>query len=296
MKYISQEVSKLAQQRIVSKILKSKPTIEGAGVHLKRAFGYYEVPLLDPFLLFDDFHSNNPQDYIAGFPRHPHRGIETVTYMIHGNVQHEDSIGNKGIIQSGDIQWMTAGSGIIHAEMPAQEKGMLWGFQLWVNLPASEKMMDPRYQEVQKEKIPVICFDNGICIKIICGTLKGTHGPVKDIIVDPEYLDIEIPSGNVFEHQVKSGYTVFAYVLKGKGYFDHRSINQIGVEHLVVYGNGDNIKITSEEEVRFLLISGKPIGEPIAWRGPIVMNTQAELDRAFEEYWNGTFIKSGNTF
>ena len=296
--------------RNIKKIFKSKPTIEGAGVHLKRAFGYSQVPSLDPFLLLDDFHSNEPKDYIQGFPWHPHRGIETITYVLYGKVEHGDSMGNKGTISSGDVQWMTAGSGIIHQEMPkGQKDGLMWGFQLWANLPASQKMMDPRYRDVKSKQIPEVTLDHGVKIKIICGEVTGVRGPVEGIVIDPEYLDITVPSKFNFTHPVKRGHTVFAYVIEGKGYFDPRRDSYayemggtnyfdfkrecfMGSETLILFDEGDEVVISTEEKpVRFLLISGKPIKEPVAWYGPIVMNTQEELRVAFEEYQNGTFIK-----
>ena len=276
--------------RGIFKVLRSKATIEGAGVHLKRAFGYNEVPLLDPFLLLDDFHSDNPDDYIAGFPWHPHRGIETVTYMLHGKIKHGDSMGNKGIIESGDVQWMTAGSGIIHEEMPQQSE-LLWGFQLWVNLPSSYKMMNPRYREVKKEQIPEILIED-VKIKIICGEIQGIKGSVHDIVAEPEYLDITIPPYKNFEHQVKRGNKVFIYVIEGSGYFEPENEREIGAENVVIFKDGDKVEIKAgDKTLRFLLISGKPIGEPVAWYGPIVMNTEKELQIAFDEYGNGTFIK-----
>jgi redox-sensitive bicupin YhaK (pirin superfamily) len=296
--------------RKIKKILKSKPTIEGAGVHLKRAFGSYQVPMLDPFLLLDDFHSNHPDDYIKGFPWHPHRGIETITYVLEGKVEHGDSMGNKGVIHSGDIQWMTAGSGIIHQEMPTGQKdGLMWGFQLWENLPASHKMMDPRYRDIKCNQIPEITLEHGVKVKIICGEVDGGKGPVKDIIIDPEYLDITVPPKSNFTRMVKKGHTVFAYIIEGKGYFDQgrdsyayevegsnyfdfRRECLIGPENLIIFDDGDEVLISSEDKpLRFLFVSGKPIGEPVAWYGPIVMNTQEELRIAFEEYQNGTFIK-----
>jgi redox-sensitive bicupin YhaK (pirin superfamily) len=296
--------------RKIKKILRNKPTIEGAGVHLKRAFGSYQVPMLDPFLLLDDFHSNNPDDYIKGFPWHPHRGIETITYVLHGKVEHGDSMGNKGVIHSGDIQWMTAGSGIIHQEMPKGEKdGLMWGFQLWANLPASHKMMDPRYRDVKSHQIPEITLDHGVKVKVICGEVKGVEGPVRDIVIDPEYLDITVPSKTNFTYPVKPNHTVFAYIIEGKGYFDQNRDSYayeveganyfdfkreclINAENLILFGEGDEVAISTEEKpVRFLFVSGRPIGEPVAWYGPIVMNTQEELRIAFEEYQNGTFIK-----
>jgi len=241
--------------------LKSRSTFEGAGVRLKRAFGYAD-PSLDPFLLLDDFHSDDPRDYIKGFPWHPHRGIETITYMLHGNVEHGDSLGNGGVIQAGEVQWMTAGSGIIHQEMPKKDKDdtLLWGFQLWANLPASHKMMDPRYRDLRKTDIPEISLnDNKVQIKIICGEINGIKGPVEDIITDPEYLDITIDPNSEFTHPIKDGYNVFAYTVEGNGYFDEEKEELIGKETLVIYREGDMIKIsTIEDKVRFLLVSGKP--------------------------------------
>ena len=300
----------MAKIRKIKKILKSKPTLEGAGVHLKRAFGFYQVPLLDPFLLLDDFHSDHPDDYIKGFPWHPHRGIETITYVLHGKVEHGDSMGNKGIIDSGDVQWMTAGSGVVHQEMPKGRKdGLMWGFQLWANLPASYKMMDPRYREVKRNQMPEIALDQGVKVKIICGELKGVKGPVQDIVIDPEYLDITVPPKSNFTYPVKRGHTVFAYVIEGEGYFDQgrdayayevEGVNYfdfkrdclMGSENLILFDEGDEVAISTDDKpLRFLFVSGKPIGEPVAWYGPIVMNTQEELRKAFEEYQNGTFIK-----
>jgi redox-sensitive bicupin YhaK (pirin superfamily) len=296
--------------RKISKVWKSKPTVEGAGVLLKRAFGFYQVPQLDPFLLLDDFHSDSPPDYLKGFPWHPHRGIETITYVFQGRVEHGDSMGNKGIISSGDVQWMTAGSGIIHQEMPrGSENGLMWGTQLWANLPASHKMMEPRYRSIVADQIPEITVAGKTKIKIICGEVDKIKGPVQDVLVDPEYLDVSIPAETTFSRKIRSGYTAFAYVIEGTGYFDPErsaySHEVVGAnyfdfkrqcacksEDLVLYGDGNEVVIsTLEIPVRFLLISGKAIGEPVAWYGPIVMNTQEELAHAFEEYDKGTFIK-----
>ena len=278
--------------RRTDKIFQARPTIEGAGVHLKRVFGHAELPTFDPFLLLDDFHSDNPEHYIKGFPWHPHRGIETVTYMIEGKVEHGDSMGNKGIIKSGEMQWMTAGSGIVHQEMPKGDSGLMWGLQVWVNLPASHKMMEPRYRDVRSEDIPEHKSENGVRVKVISGRFNGHVGPVKDIICDPEYLDVSVPAGKKFEHHVEKGHTVFAYVLEGVGYFDPDKKKAIPRENLVLFSDGEYVAIeASEEPLRFLLISGKPIDEPVAWYGPIVMNTEEELKLAFEEYQNGTFIK-----
>jgi len=297
--------------RKIKKVWKSKPTIEGAGVHLKRAFGYHQVPLLDPFLLLDDFHSTNPKHYLAGFPWHPHRGIETITYVLQGRVEHGDSMGNSGIISPGDVQWMTAGSGIIHQEMPKGGRDkLLQGFQLWANLPARDKMMDPRYRGIPSNEIPEKKLASGATVKVICGTVDDVTGPVRDIVTDPKYIDVSVPAGTTFTQPVSPGHTVFAYVIDGSAYFDeernpfaHEVIGnnyfdfkrdcRFGVETLVLYDRqGDQVVIKAEDSpVRFLLVSGKPIGEPVAWYGPIVMNTQEELQIAFEEFEKGTFIK-----
>jgi redox-sensitive bicupin YhaK (pirin superfamily) len=253
--------------------------------------------MFDPFLLLDDFRSNNPEHYLKGFPWHPHRGIETITYVLKGDVEHGDSMGNKGDITSGDVQWMTAGSGIIHQEMPKGDaEGNMEGFQLWANLPASQKMMDPRYRDVKAEQIPKVRLDNGTEIKIICGRVGDTQGPVKDLIIDPEYLDITVPSQTTHSHPTKSGHTVFVYVIAGKGCFCEEKEPFLSNEALVLFEDGDQIIInTANESVRFLLISGKPIREPVAWQGPIVMNTQEELTLAFDEYRKGTFVKENRS-
>ncbi len=298
------------QLRKIRKILKSKPTIEGAGVHLKRAFGFYQVPSLDPFLMLDDFRSDDPVKYLKGFPWHPHRGIETITYMLQGKVEHGDSMGNKGTIQPGDVQWMTAGSGIIHQEMPkGQKDGLMGGFQLWANLPASHKMMDPRYRDVKSSQIPEASPSKGVKVKVICGRVNGVTGPVQDIVTAPEYLDVSIGPQSTFIYPTRKGHTVFVYVIDGQGYFDEgrnayayevEGANYFDLkrdclitpENLVIYGDGDEVSISTDHaHVRFLFLTGKPIKEPVAWYGPIVMNTQEELRVAFEEYQNGTFIK-----
>jgi hypothetical protein len=210
----------MAVTRRIRKVLKSKPTIEGAGVHLNRVFGFREVPTFDPFLLLDDFRSDYPEHYVKGFPWHPHRGIETITYVLTGDVEHGDSLGNKGIISSGDVQWMTAGSGIIHQEMPKGDKGgKMYGFQLWANLPSRQKMMNPRYRDVASEQIPKVRLPGGTSIRVISGEVAGTRGPVGDIVIDPEYLDITLPPHSEFRHPTKQGHTVFAYVIEGQGYF-----------------------------------------------------------------------------
>jgi quercetin 2,3-dioxygenase len=300
----------MEKTRKIKKVFKSKTTIEGAGVHLRRAFGFSEVPMFDPFLMLDDFRSDNPELYLKGFPWHPHRGIETITYVLRGKVEHGDSMGSKGVITSGDVQWMTAGSGIIHQEMPKGDKdGSMGGFQLWANLPASSKMMDPRYRDIKSLQIPELTLENRTKIKIICGKIGKTEGPVRDIVIEPEYLDIALPPNTEFVHNTRRGHTVFAYVIGGSGYFckeknpftyEVAGENYFDIQRdpfiangtLVLFENGDDVMVVTEKDpVRFLLISGKPIGEPVAWYGPIVMNTQEELRTAFEEYRNGTFIR-----
>jgi quercetin 2,3-dioxygenase len=300
----------MSEFRRIHKVWKAKPTIEGAGVHLKRVFGFSQVPMFDPFLLLDDFRSDNPEHYLKGFPWHPHRGIETITYVLQGDVEHGDSMGNKGVISSGDIQWMTAGSGIIHQEMPQGDpNGLMLGFQLWANLPKSRKMMEPRYRDVKSSQIPEVVLETGAKIKIICGKVGDREGPVRDIVIDPEYLDVTVPPRSEFIHPTRRGHTVFAYVIDGKGYFcqeknpfsyEIEGINYfdmdrqpfVGNETIVLFDDGNQVMVSTEDEaVRFLLISGRPIGEPVAWYGPIVMNTEEELQIAFEEYRNGTFIK-----
>jgi len=300
----------MADVRRIRKVWKAKPTIEGAGVHLKRVFGYHEVPQLDPFLLLDDFRSNDPAEYVRGFPWHPHRGIETITYVLAGDVEHGDSLGDRGVISSGDVQWMTAGSGIIHQEMPKGDReGRMWGFQLWANLPARHKMMDPRYREVKRDDIPQAKTAEGATVRVVCGEVAGVRGPVREIVTEPEYLDVSIPARSTFRHPVKAGHTIFAYVFEGEGYFDPErdpyAREDVGESYfdmerpcvcgdrtVVLYGPGDTVAVSTEERpVRFLLVSGRPLGEPIAWYGPIVMNTQAELRVAFREYEQGTFVK-----
>ena len=288
--------------RAVKSTWQSTPTLEGAGVHLKRAFGFSEVPRLDPFLLLDAFHSENPADYRAGFPWHPHRGMETITYMLDGDVEHADSLGNRGIISAGDVQWMTAGSGIVHQEMPkGNRRGEMWGFQLWSNLPARQKMMDPRYQEIKQADIPQVQTPDGATVRVISGALGEVQGPVREIVTEPEYLDVSLPAGASFTHPVKRDHTVFAYVVDGAGYFEggrealeRKATAPSGEGTVVVYSPGDSVEVvTDKRPVRFLLVAGKPLGEPVAWHGPIVMNTQDELRTAFREYQEGTFVKRG---
>ena len=296
--------------RTFHKVWKSKPAIEGAGVHLKRAFGFAEVPQLDPFLLLDAFRSDNPDDYRRGFPWHPHRGIQTITYVLDGDVEHGDSLGNRGIISAGDVQWMTAGSGIVHQEMPkGDRKGQMWGFQLWSNLPANHKMMDPRYREVKQVAVPQVKTPEGAEVRVISGEVAGVRGPVREIVTDPEFLDVSLRADATFAHPARAGHTVFAYVIEGEGYFDRgrdpfarEAVGEnyfdmarpcaCGEGTLVLYGPGDRTVVTTEKRpVRFLLVAGRPLKEPIAWYGPIVMNTQEELRTAFREYEQGTFVK-----
>lgn len=296
--------------REIRKVLISQPTLEGAGVHLRRGFGFREAPMFDPFLMFDDFRQDDPDKYLPGFPWHPHRGIETITYIIRGSAEHGDSMGNRGVIGPGDVQWMTAGSGVIHQEMPKGAKdGRMGGFQLWANLPASQKMMDPRYRDVKAADIPEVALPGGVTARIICGTVGKSRGPVRDIVIDPEYIDVAMPERAEFVHPTRPGHTVIAYVFEGEAffageapassydvepasYFDLESKPVQGDHSVILFGDGGSVRIkTADTGVRFLLMSGRPLGEPVAWRGPIVMNTQEELQTAVREYRNGTFIK-----
>jgi quercetin 2,3-dioxygenase len=281
----------VSSTRKVRRTWKGTPTYEGAGVLLKRVFANSEASTMDPFLLLDHFGSDNPDDYLAGFPWHPHRGIETVTYMIDGEVEHGDSLSNHGVIGSGDIQWMTAGSGIIHQEMPQPFHGTMRGFQLWVNLPARDKMMRPRYRDISGERIPEIVQD-GIGIKVIAGEIGGVKGIVEDVVVDIQYLDIALPPDSSIELPLPDGHTAFAYVMEGEGYFDQTRSVAVDRFNFVLFDRGSGVFLaTREGPLRLILVSGMPLGEPIAWRGPIVMNTEKELDLAFREYREGNFIK-----
>jgi len=285
---------KMLETRKIKLILKRQPTIEGAGVRLNRLFGHNEAPELDPFLMLDDFRSDVPEDYLKGFPWHPHRGIETITYMLKGNVEHGDSLGNQGMISSGDIQWMTAGSGIIHQEMPKGDRnGAMHGFQFWANLPASQKMMNPRYRDITADQVPKIKLPDNIQVKIIAGHLGGKKGPVDDIVINPQFFDCYVPEGKTFTHPTEPSHTAFIYVIGGKGITNSTPIEN---GDLILFENGNLISVTATDEpVSFLMLSGKPLNEPVAWRGPIVMNTQEELETAFKEYQDGTFIKSKST-
>jgi len=298
--------------RPVKRIVESRPTMEGAGVKLRRAFGFGETSEFDPFLLFDDFRNDRPDDYRSGFPWHPHRGIETITYVLAGTVDHGDSLGNRGSLGAGDVQWMTAGSGILHQEMPnGDRQGRMHGFQLWANLPSSLKMTDPRYQDVKAAEIPEIIDDDGTAVRVVCGDFWGKRGPVEGVAADPRYLDVWVPPGRRKTLPVETERHAFAYVFEGSGSF--RSASQpfgvliekgqedgsellvrekTGNRSLVLFDSGDEVTVEAGEEgIRFLLVSGKPIEEPVAWYGPIVMNNRAELEQAVSELRDGTFIK-----
>ena len=275
-------------ERKVAKILERRLTLEGAGVKLRRVLGNDDDSTLDPFLLLDHFGSENPKDYIKGFPWHPHRGMETVTYMWTGEVEHGDSMGNKGVIKSGDVQWMTAGSGIIHQEMPQKYDGLMQGFQLWVNLPAKKKMTDPKYRGITKDQIPAIEKD-GQTIKVIAGKIMGIEGPVRDLSTEIEYFDVELAAGKEFQHLTHKNLTIFIYIINGSVEVHDQKIKS---GQCAVFSQGDSVNISSLNGARFLFVAGEPLNEPIAWRGPIVMNTEEELDKAFEELDEGTFIKS----
>jgi redox-sensitive bicupin YhaK (pirin superfamily) len=298
--------------RPVKRLIKSKPTLEGAGVHLRRAFGFGSTSDFDPFLLLDDFRNDRPQDYLAGFPWHPHRGIETITYVLAGTVEHGDSLGNRGAIAPGDVQWMTAGSGIIHQEMPKGDRdGRMHGFQLWANLPARLKMTAPRYQEVKGVEIPEATEDDGTRVRVVCGSFWGKKGPVDGTAADPIYLDVSVPPGKRRSLPVETTRHAFAYVFAGSGNFCNASeplsvptegagwadtalSTEADNRSLVLFDRGDEVTVQAGKDgIRFLLVSGRPFGEPVAWYGPIVMNTQAELRQAFEEIQHGTFLRTG---
>ncbi len=297
--------------RPVKKISQAAPTMEGAGVKLHRAFGFGDTDLTDPFLLLDDFRNDHPQDYLKGFPWHPHRGIETITYVLSGTVDHADSLGNQGSLGAGDVQWMTAGSGILHQEMPQGDPlGRMHGFQLWANLPSSLKMTAPRYQDIAAKEIPEVIDDDGTTVRVICGDFWGRTGPVDGIAAEPRYLDIFVPPGRRKTLAVETYRHAFAYVFEGSGTFRDASApfgvltekggpedeilirEQTGNRSLVLFDTGDEITVQAGDDgIRFLLVSGKPIEEPVAWYGPIVMNTQAELRQAIADLNGGTFIR-----
>jgi quercetin 2,3-dioxygenase len=296
--------------RPIKRFIKARPTLEGAGVHLRRAFGFGDTSDFDPFLLLDDFRNENPEDYLPGFPWHPHRGIETITYVLAGTVEHGDSMGNHGAISAGDIQWMTAGRGIIHQEMPkGNQTGRMHGFQLWANLPAALKMTAPRYQEIKSADIPEVIEDDGTKARIVCGKFWGAKGPVEGIAADPVYIDIFVPAGRRKTLAVETKSHAFAYVLDGSGKFcnaseplavptesvgwlDTNPPTEADNRSLVLFDTGDEVTVQAGDEgVRFLLVSGRPLQEPVAWYGPIVMNTQQQLREAFDELQRGTFLK-----
>jgi redox-sensitive bicupin YhaK (pirin superfamily) len=282
------------QKRNVIQLIEPQSVIEGAGVKLIRSIATRTLDHVDPFLLFDHFGSKNPADYTKGFPMHPHRGIETVTYMISGQVNHKDSIGNSGSVTDGDVQWMTSGRGIMHEEMPQPHEDEMVGFQLWVNLPARLKMTKPRYQNITSDQIPEIQHEDGVKIRVIAGVVDGVHGPVKEIVAEPTYLDISIPPNGAFSQSIVRDHAAFAYIFEGEGIFkaDDAAGKPIPHPRLVVFGDGDRVTVRAAEAgVRFLLVSGKPFNEPIARWGPFVMNTQEEIEQTLKELKNGTFIQ-----
>ena len=276
--------------REIRLILDAMPVRDGAGVALNRIFGYHNKPAFDPFLMLDDFSNDDPNNYLAGFPMHPHRGIETITYLLEGYAEHEDSLGNKGTIGKGDIQWMTAGSGIIHQEMPKPDsQGRMYGFQLWTNLPASNKMMPPRYQDIKAGQIPTLQAAEGVLLKLICGEYQGVKGPVEDIMIDPQYWDIRLESGTEFVIPTPIEYTAFIYCYEGEVVIKDKLLHK---HQVVLFDNGPGIKLhTLDSSAKLLFCCGKALHEPIAWRGPIVMNTPGEIKDAFDELENGTFIR-----
>jgi redox-sensitive bicupin YhaK (pirin superfamily) len=280
----------MVQNQSFEQVITGRQTRDGAGVRLYRVFGHDLIERLDPFLLLDDIHSSNPEEYLAGFPDHPHRGMETVTYMISGSIAHRDNLGNKGTIRSGDVQWMTAGSGIIHQEMPERYEGMLQGFQLWVNLPKKNKMMPPRYREIPSKTIPKVELPDKVEVKVIAGRLSSVEGPVKDIVVPVDYFDVTMPGKSKFAHHVQKGRNAFAYVFRGSISAGGGSV--AGTGQLAIISAGRDIVFEAGEgEARFLLASGEPLHEPVSWGGPIVMNSEEELDQASQELRNGTFVR-----
>jgi quercetin 2,3-dioxygenase len=311
--YLSLEVC--VSIRPIKRIIQSRPTLEGAGVKLRRAFGFGETTDFDPFLLLDDFRNENPDDYLAGFPWHPHRGIETITYVLAGSVEHGDSLGNHGALGAGDVQWMTAGRGILHQEMPKGDPhGRMHGFQLWANLPARLKMTAPRYQDIAATDVPEVTDDDGTKVRVVCGTFWGRRGPVEGVAADPRYIDVSVPPGRRKVLPVETTRHAFGYVFAGGGTFRDASaprgvltepvgpsgdaatapagVGEIGNRSLVLFDRGDDVVVQAGDEgIRFLLVSGQPIEEPVAWYGPIVMNTEEQLRQAYAELRNGTFIR-----
>jgi redox-sensitive bicupin YhaK (pirin superfamily) len=285
----------VSEPRRIARVIEPQSVLEGAGVRLKRSIATRELDYLDPFLLFDHFGSENPDDYLAGFPMHPHRGIETVTYMLAGVVNHRDSLGNTGSIGAGDVQWMTAGGGIMHEEMPGRTDGEMAGFQLWVNLPARLKMTQPRYQDVPSARIPEVLLEDGTRVRVIAGRVDGTSGAVTDIAADPTYVDISMPADGIYSQPIEKGHSAFAYVFAGEGVFGITADGEgsvVGHPRLVTFSDGDHVRVrTAGQPVRFLLISGKPLYEPIARYGPFVMNTSEEIEQALQDLRNGTFVR-----
>ncbi len=278
--------------REIQKVVVGREAMDGAGVKLRRIFGFYEVNQFDPFLLLDDFGSDNPADFLAGFPWHPHRGLETVTWMLEGRVAHGDSIGNSGVIGAGEMQWMSAGSGIIHQEMPERAEGNLRGLQLWVNLPAAQKMSPPKYRGILPGEVPRVPLAGGGEVLVLAGEYGGQIGPVKDVVAGPKYIDVTLPAMGQFQWSGLEGLTVFAYVVEGGALFSPTATQEVSRGSAVLFGAGQSVEVrTRETAARFVLVAGKPLKEPVAWRGPIVMNTDEELDQAFKEVRNGTFIK-----
>lgn len=281
----------MARSRKIKKTHEGRQTSDGAGVSLTRVFGYYETPEYDPFLLLDFFDSRNPKDYIQGFPWHPHRGIETVTYLIGGRVEHEDSMGNKGIINDGDCQWMTAGSGIIHQEMPLESRHM-YGVQLWVNLPADKKMTRPAYRDIKNYEVQSVESEKAI-VKVIAGSYGNVTGPVKGIAANPTFMDVEVMPYETFHYEMDPELNIVVFVIEGKGFFDRAKEDFVSKGTVATFEDGDSLDVVaSSEGVRFLYFSGKRLEEPIAWRGPIVMNTKEELDKAYDELNRGVFIRT----
>jgi redox-sensitive bicupin YhaK (pirin superfamily) len=282
----------MKHQRTVALIIEPQPVIEGAGVRLRRSIGTSTLDYLDPFLLLDHFSSTDPADYEAGFPLHPHRGIETVTYVLTGEVDHRDTLGNSGRIGAGDVQWMTAGGGIMHEEMPQVRPEGIDGFQLWVNLPAKLKMTRPKYQGINSAEIPKVNVEGGAVVRVITGTAAGTEGPVSGIAADPAYLDVSLPAHSSFKQQIAEGHSAFAYVFEGEAAFDKQQ--RISETRLAIFGDGDYVEIAADASpVRFLLISGKPLNEPVARYGPFVMNTREEIQQALKDLRDGTFVYEG---
>ena len=275
--------------REVGTRIDAQPTIEGAGVHLSRSLGSSALPLLDPFLMLDEFHSDRPEDYVKGFPSHPHRGFETVTYMIEGAMEHRDSLGNHGRLGPGSTQWMTAGRGIIHSEMPQQERGLMWGFQLWVNLPSSRKMTAPRYQDLAPERIVELATADGATVRLVAGESNGQRGPVEGIVTAPQMLDVSLPSGVRFEQPVPTTHNAFAYVFEGALLVGDRRV-RVERGQLAVLSGGDFVRVVGDPTARFLLLSGQPIGEPVKRYGPFVMNTEQELQQAVDDYRTGRLV------